>query len=182
MVKTDQNMVLLPEYAGKIERILVKEGLRNFLKRKIPCLGIEPTKSTATQAISRGINTLKDFYGAELAKLIRKQSGEADLIICNNVYAHVPDINDFTRAIEISLSENGVVSIEFPHLLNLIKYCQFDTIYHEHFSYLSVKTVKKIFEENNYWKLPLPDTLTNIDDWYVNEDIFNYYRLLISNN
>ena len=123
--------------------------LKNFVKRKIPCLGIEPTKSTATQAISKGINTLKDFYGADLAKLIRKQSGEADLIICNNVYAHVPDINDFTRAIEISLNENGVVSIEFPHLLNLIKFCQFDTIYHEHFSYLSVKTVKRIFEENN---------------------------------
>ncbi len=123
--------------------------LRNFLERKIPCLGIEPTKNTASQAISRGINTLKDFYGADLAKFIRKESGEADLIICNNVYAHVPDINDFTRAIEISLSENGVVSVEFPHLLNLIKFCQFDTIYHEHFSYLSVKTVKRIFEENN---------------------------------
>ena len=123
--------------------------LRNFLEKKIPCLGIEPTKSTAQHAISQGINTLTDFYGADLAKLIQKESGEANLIICNNVYAHVPDINDFTKAIEISLSENGVVSIEFPHLLNLIKFCQFDTIYHEHFSYLSVKTVKKIFEENN---------------------------------
>ena len=123
--------------------------LRNFLEKKIPCLGIEPTKSTAQHAISQGINTLTDFYGADLAKLIQKESGEANLIICNNVYAHVPDINDFTKAIEISLSGNGVVSIEFPHLLNLIKFCQFDTIYHEHFSYLSVKTVKRIFEENN---------------------------------
>ena len=123
--------------------------LKNFLEKKIPCLGIEPTKSTAQHAISQGINTLTDFYGADLAKLIQKESGEANLIICNNVYAHVPDINDFTKAIEISLSGNGVVSIEFPHLLNLIKFCQFDTIYHEHFSYLSVKTVKRIFEENN---------------------------------
>lgn len=119
------------------------------MKEKSHVWVLSPQKNTASQAISRGINTLKDFYGADLAKFIRKESGEADLIICNNVYAHVPDINDFTRAIEISLSENGVVSVEFPHLLNLIKFCQFDTIYHEHFSYLSVKTVKRIFEENN---------------------------------
>ena len=118
--------------------------LRNFVDRGIPCLGIEPTKSTAAQSKAQGINTLVDFYGVELARQVKKEYGQADLITCNNVYAHVPDINDFTEALEISLAKEGVVTIEFPHLLNLINSCQFDTIYHEHFSYLSVATVNRI--------------------------------------
>ena len=119
--------------------------LRNFIEKKIPCLGIEPTESTAAKSISMGIETLVEFYGTETAEIVRNKYGAADLITCNNVYAHVPDINDFTEALNISLKENGVVTIEFPHLYNLIKFCQFDTIYHEHYSYLSVLTVKKIF-------------------------------------
>ena len=80
---------------------------------------------------------------------ITKKFGQADLIVCNNVYAHVPDINDFTKSIEKSLKKDAVVTLEFPHLLNLIQKCQFDTMYHEHYSYLSVKTVKQIFEKHN---------------------------------
>lgn len=119
--------------------------LKNFIERKIPCLGIEPTESTAAKSISVGIETLVDFYGTETARFVSNKYGAADLITCNNVYAHVPDINDFTEALEFSLSDNGVVTIELPHLSNLIKFCQFDTIYHEHYSYLSVSTVQKIF-------------------------------------
>ena len=120
--------------------------LQNFIEKKIPCLGIEPTESTAEKSISLGIQTLVEFYGTETAEIVRDKYGAADLITCNNVYAHVPDINDFTEALNISLKENGVVTIEFPHLYNLIKFCQFDTIYHEHYSYLSVSTAQKIFE------------------------------------
>lgn len=123
--------------------------LRNFVNKKVPCLGIEPTKSTAEKSASFGVNTLVEFYGVETARKVREEYGGADLITCNNVYAHVPDINDFTQALEISLSNDGIVTIEFPHLLKLIELCQFDTIYHEHFSYLSVSIVHKIFAEHN---------------------------------
>ena len=123
--------------------------LKNFLDKKIPCLGIEPTASTAKVSADLGIDTLVQFYGVETALEVYKKHGAADLITCNNVYAHVPDINDFTKALEISLSENGVVTIEFPHLQNLIELDQFDTIYHEHFSYLSVGVVQKIFAAHN---------------------------------
>lgn len=119
--------------------------LKNFVSENIPCLGVEPSESTAIHARQLGVETLVEFYGTDSAEKIRDSYGKADLIICNNVYAHVPDINDFTNAIETSLSDNGVVTIEFPHLKNLIEKCQFDTIYHEHYSYLSVSTVSKIF-------------------------------------
>lgn len=122
--------------------------LKNFLYKNIPCLGIEPTKSTAREAIKLGLNTWVDFYSLPLAVKIAKKYGKADLVICNNVYAHVPDINDFTKALKESLKDDGVVTLEFPHLLNLIKQCQFDTIYHEHYSYLSVRTVSEIFKKH----------------------------------
>jgi len=123
--------------------------LKNFLDRNIPCLGIEPTESTAQKAQDIGVNTWVEFFDLPLTKKIRKKYGEADLIVCNNVYAHVPDINDFTKALQQNLKEEAVVTLEFPHLLNLIKHCQFDTIYHEHYSYLSIRTVRQIFEKNN---------------------------------
>ncbi len=122
--------------------------LKNFLYKNIPCLGIEPTKSTAKAAKKLGLNTWVDFYSLPLAEKIAEKYGKADLVICNNVYAHVPDINDFTKALETSLKDDAVVTLEFPHLLNLIKQCQFDTIYHEHYSYLSVRTVSGIFKKN----------------------------------
>ena len=123
--------------------------LKNFVKMGIACLGIEPTESTASHATSIGVETIVDFYGSNLAAEIKNKRGMADLIVCNNVYAHVPDINDFTEALEISLGKNGVITIEFPHLLNLLEQCQFDTIYHEHYSYLSITTVQKIFQKKN---------------------------------
>ena len=123
--------------------------LKNFQKMKIPCLGIEPTESTAKKAEEIGVKTYIEFFDFPLAKSIIDKFGQADLIVCNNVYAHVPDINGFTKALEKSLKKEAVVTLEFPHLLNLIQKCQFDTMYHEHYSYLSVKTVKQIFESFN---------------------------------
>lgn len=121
--------------------------LRNFVERDIPCLGIEPTESTASQSEKVGVPVLKEFFGSSVARSVAQSHGKADLIIGNNVYAHVPDINDFTEGMKALLSEGGVITLEFPHLLELLKHMQFDTIYHEHFSYLSVATVSKIFEK-----------------------------------
>lgn len=122
--------------------------LKNFIKKNIPCLGIEPTLNTAKQAESLGIKCVKKFLTKETALEISNFYGKADLIIGNNVYAHVPDINDFTKSLELLLKDDGIITLEFPHLLNLINQKQFDTIYHEHFSYLSLTTVKRIFEKN----------------------------------
>lgn len=119
--------------------------LKNFLAKGIPCLGIEPTQSTADAARELGIPVIEEFFGEALAVQLAKQGKSADLIAANNVYAHVPDINDFTKGIRSLLKPQGVVTIEFPHLMQLLKNNQFDTIYHEHFSYLSLYTVCKIF-------------------------------------
>jgi SAM-dependent methyltransferase len=120
--------------------------LQNFLSRKIPVLGIEPTKNTAAVAVAKGIETITEFFGSALAKtLIEKKIG-ADLFLGNNVLAHVPDIVDLVKGMKIILRPGGVVTMEFPHLMQLIRNTQFDTIYHEHFSYLSFYSVKKIFE------------------------------------
>jgi len=120
--------------------------LKNFVEKKIPCIGIEPTLSTATVAEKLGIETIKNFFGT---KMIQNEliGIRADLIIGNNVYAHVPDINDFTLGMKMLLNDHGTITLEFPHLLKLIEFCQFDTIYHEHFSYLSLYTVQKIFKK-----------------------------------
>lgn len=117
--------------------------LQYFKEKNISCLGIEPTKSTAKAAREKGIDVLEEFFGAEMAKKLPK----TDLILGNNVLAHVPDINDFVRGLKNALKPMGTVTMEFPHLYNLIKYNQFDTIYHEHFSYLSLIAVKAIFEK-----------------------------------
>jgi len=121
--------------------------LKNFVKKKIPCLGIEPTDSTAAAAESEGVPIIRKFFDSVLAKELSKNEKYADLIIGNNVYAHVPDINDFTKGISLLLDKNGVVTLEFPHLYKLIEENQFDTIYHEHYSYLSLNTVSKIFNQ-----------------------------------
>ena len=120
--------------------------LKNFLYAGIPCLGIEPTLSTATAAESIGIPVRQEFFGESLAVELKEDGKQADLIAGNNVYAHVPDINDFTNGLREALKRQGVITLEFPHLMNLLEYNQFDTVYHEHFSYLSLHTVKKIFE------------------------------------
>jgi SAM-dependent methyltransferase len=121
--------------------------LKNFVQAGIPCLGIEPTASTATAARKLGIPTLEEFFGTSLAKTLKAQGKEADLILGNNVYAHVPDINDFTQGIQTLLKPEGVVTLEFPHLLELINHTQFDTVYHEHYSYLSLTSVQRIFKK-----------------------------------
>ena len=122
--------------------------LQNFVNYKVPVLGVEPTANTAKEAEKRGVRTAVEFFSSDFAQkqLIDKRS-TADLIIGNNVLAHVPDINDFVKGMKLALNENGIITMEFPHLLNLVEDCQFDTIYHEHFSYLSLIAVKSIFEK-----------------------------------
>lgn len=119
--------------------------LKNFVKAGIPCLGIEPTLSTAVAAEKIGIKVIKKFFGKAVACELAEKGMYADLIVGNNVYAHVPDINDFTAGLKVILKSNGIVTLEFPHLMQLIKNAQFDTVYHEHFSYLSLGVVSRIF-------------------------------------
>lgn len=120
--------------------------LKNFLELGIPCLGIEPTASTACAAEENGITVVREFFGEKLAKQLVATGRVADLIVANNVYAHVPNINDFTLGLKAALKAGGTITLEFPHLFRLIEEVQFDTIYHEHFSYLSLYSVSRIFE------------------------------------
>lgn len=119
--------------------------LQYFKEKGIPALGVEPTANTAKVAIEKGIETIIDFFGSGLAE--DKLKGKADLILGNNVLAHVPDINDFVHGVKIALSTTGVNTFEFPHLCQLVEFKQFDTIYHEHFSYLSLTAIKSIFAQ-----------------------------------
>lgn len=112
--------------------------------RGIPCLGVEPTAGTAQAARARGIETEERFFGAGFARELANRRGHADLIVANNVLAHVPDINDFVAGFAALLAPQGVVTIEFPHLLELVANRQFDTVYHEHFSYLSLQATCRI--------------------------------------
>lgn len=120
--------------------------LKNFVQRGISCLGIEPTSSTADAALKLNIPVIQEFFGVDLAQKIAQKGRLADLLIGNNVYAHIPDIIDFTKGMKHLLKSTGIITLEFPHLLNLIEQVQFDTVYHEHFSYLSLHVVMKIFE------------------------------------
>jgi SAM-dependent methyltransferase len=120
--------------------------LKNFVKAGISCLGIEPTASTAVAAEQLGIPVLQEFFGEALGKRLTAEGKQADLIVGNNVYAHVPDINDFTLGLKAALKPGGTITLEFPHLMQLIEHNQFDTVYHEHFSYLSLHTVNRIFQ------------------------------------
>jgi SAM-dependent methyltransferase len=122
--------------------------LRYFMERGVPVLGIEPCESVAAVARAAGIPTRPEFFGAATARALREEGVKADLLIGNNVYAHVPDINDFTAGLKIALAPGGIVTLEFPHLLKVIQGPFFDTIYHEHFSYLSLLTVERIFAAN----------------------------------
>ncbi len=121
--------------------------LQYFKGHNVPVLGVDPTANTAREAEKKGVRTIVDFFGSKLAKEYLLENGKrADLIIGNNVLAHVPDINDFVKGMKIALNAGGIITMEFPHLMKLIEECQFDTIYHEHFSYLSFFAVKRIFE------------------------------------
>lgn len=122
--------------------------LQYFRERGIPCLGVEPTTGTAAVARGKGIAIIEDFFGVRLARELATQGKQADLSIANNVLAHVPNINDFVAGFSILLKPVGVATFEFPHLSHLVENNQFDTIYHEHFSYLSLHSVKRIFDHN----------------------------------
>ena len=128
--------------------------LKYFKEANIPVLGIEPAENVAQTAINSGVPTENSFFNSKLAEKLKKEDKQADLLICNNVLAHVPNLNDFIKGLKILLKPEGVITIEFPSLLKLIEENQFDTIYHEHFSYFSCLTVEKIF---SYHKLNLFD-------------------------
>ena len=119
--------------------------LQYFARAGIPVLGIEPARNVARVAEQRGIPSVMEFFGRELAQRLRGEGRLADLLLGNNVLAHVPDINDFVAGMKILLKPRGVITMEFPHLIRLIDGNQFDTIYHEHFSYLSFTTVEQVF-------------------------------------
>lgn len=119
--------------------------LQYFKQRGIPVLGIEPARNVAEAAIARGIPTLVKFFGVETAKALVAEGTHADLLLGNNVLAHVPDLNDFVAGTKIVLKPQGVITMEFPHLQHLIEENQFDTIYHEHFSYFSFLAAERVF-------------------------------------
>jgi len=135
---------------SRVVEIAANDGyLLQFVKKKnIPCYGIEPTHSTALSAREKGIEIIEAFFSVNLANDLVAKGRQADLIVANNVLAHVPDINDFVRGFSILLKSEGIATFEFPHLLNLIEYNQFDTIYHEHYSYLSLSAINGIFNNN----------------------------------
>lgn len=135
---------------SRVVEIAANDGyLLQFVKAKgIKCLGVEPTASTAAAARAKGIEIVEDFFGAALAERLAARGWRADLMAANNVLAHVPDINDFAGGFARLLKPEGVVTFEFPHLLNMVGENQFDTAYHEHYSYLSLIAVERIFAEN----------------------------------
>jgi hypothetical protein len=119
--------------------------LQHFTGKGVPVLGIEPAENVAQAAIQRGVRTISQFFGRETAARVKEEFGSPDLLLGNNVLAHVPDINDFVSGMALLLKADGVITMEFPHLMQLMELNQFDTIYHEHFSYLSFGTVVKVF-------------------------------------
>jgi SAM-dependent methyltransferase len=120
--------------------------LQYFLDAAVPVLGIEPAANVAAVAIAKGVPTRVDFFGAELGSVIAAETGPADLVLGNNVLAHVPDIHDFVEGLRRVVKPSGVITMEFPHLLRILEQRQFDTIYHEHFSYFTLHTVERLFE------------------------------------
>ena len=132
---------------SKVVEVASNDGylLQYFVDRGVPVLGIEPARNVAMVARSRGIPTRADFFGEETARTLRREGMRADLLVGNNVLAHVPNVNDFVKGLKILLADQGVITMEFPHLMRLCAECQIDTIYHEHFSYFSFITAEKIF-------------------------------------
>ena len=120
--------------------------LQYFVQRNVPVLGIEPAANVAKVAVEKGVPSLVEFFGTRLAEGLAKEGRQADLVLGNNVLAQVPDLNDFVEGLKVLLKPEGVLTLEFPHLLKLIEHNEFDTIYHEHFSYFSLLTTVKIME------------------------------------
>jgi SAM-dependent methyltransferase len=135
--------------------------LQYFQEKGITCIGIEPAKNTAKVAQSNGIEVVTEFFDSKLARQLAKEGKQADLLIGNNVLAHVPDINDFVEGLKILLKKDGVITLEFPHLMRLIEGNQFDTIYHEHFSYLSFHTVSRIFSKHGMLLFDVDELFTH---------------------
>ena len=119
--------------------------LQHCVEKGIPCVGVEPTGGTADAAEEKGVPTIREFFGSNFAQEMVDQGKQPDLLLGNNVLAHVPDINDFVKGMKIALKEKGTITMEFPHLVNLVEQNQFDTIYHEHFCYLSLSAVRTVF-------------------------------------
>lgn len=149
--KYSENIVerLQLDHTNKVVEIASNDGylLKNFVSAGIPCLGIEPASATANVAKNAGISVIEQFFTLKLAKDLCEKERSADLIIGNNVLAHVPDINDFVAGLKQLLNPKGSITLEFPHLLKLLENNQFDTIYHEHFSYLSLYFVEKVMRK-----------------------------------
>jgi len=122
--------------------------LQHFLARGVPVLGIEPAANIAEVAVSKGIPSVVRFFGTRTAAELVSEFGKPDLLLGNNVLAHVPDLNDFVAGMKLLLGEKGIITMEFPHLLELMQHNQFDTIYHEHFSYFSFTTVSEVFRHH----------------------------------
>ena len=135
---------------SRIIEIASNDGylLQYFKEAGIPSLGIEPAERPAVEARKKGIETIVDFFGRRLARDLADHGKRADLLIGNNVIAHVPDLNDFVVGLKIALKSSGTITMEFPHLMQMVDNCQFDTVYHEHFSYLSFMTVRSIFNHH----------------------------------
>jgi len=138
-------------HESRVIEIASNDGylLQYFLEKRIPVLGIEPTANTAAVAEAKGIENIVDFFGVRLAQELKANGVQADLLLGNNVLAHVPNLHDFVGGMKIILKPGGIITMEFPHLMQLVDNNQFDTIYHEHFSYLSFYTVKQIFESKD---------------------------------
>jgi hypothetical protein len=136
--------------SSRVVEVASNDGylLQYFVQKKIPALGIEPTANTAAAAERKGVPSIVKFFGRQTAREVRSSHGAADLILANNVLAHVPDINDFVGGFKELLAATGVVTVEFPPVHLLIENNYFDTIYHEHFSYLSLSTVETIFTKH----------------------------------
>jgi SAM-dependent methyltransferase len=136
--------------ASHVVEIASNDGylLQYFIKKGIPSLGIEPAANVAVSALERGVPTLVQFFGSDTATTLKENGKSADLLVGNNVLAHVPDLNDFVAGMRILLKPSGIITMEFPHLLQLMAHNQFDTIYHEHFSYFSLHSVKQIFKHH----------------------------------
>ncbi len=132
---------------SKVIEIASNDGylLQYFVNQGIPVLGIDPAANVAAAAEKKGVPTLVRFFGEATARELLGQATQADLLLGNNVLAHVPNLNDFVKGLKLVLKPSGALTIEFPHLLRLVEHNQFDTIYHEHFSYLSLMTVEKVF-------------------------------------
>lgn len=156
--------------------------LQFFKSKSIPVIGIEPAKNVAIEAEKKGIYTIKNFFSLELAQDLKRNKVEADLLIANNVLAHVPNINDFVAGMKTILKYNGVITIEFPHLLRLINENQFDTIYHEHYSYLSLVSVAKIFEKHSLLIFDVEEVSTHGGSLRIYAKHFDDFTKEVSNN